>query len=97
MAEQREPVEVVRLPAEERFEIRTGGEPAYLSYAEMDGRLYLMHTEVPEAFGGRGLGGELLRAALEHARGAGMQVVAFCPYAKVWLGRHPEYAELVAE
>jgi hypothetical protein len=56
-----------------------------------------MHTEVPEAFGGRGLGGELLRAALEHARGAGVRVVAFCPYAKVWLGRHPEYAELVAE
>ncbi len=90
-------VEVVRVPAEERFEIRTGGEPAYLSYAEMDGRLYLMHTEVPEALGGRGLGGEMMKAALEHARGAGMQVVAFCPYARVWLRRHPEYAALVAE
>lgn len=92
-----DPVQVVRVPAEERFEIRAGGEPAYLSYAEMDGRLYLMHTEVPEALGGRGLGGELVRAALEHARGAGMQVVAFCPYAQVWLRRHPEYAELVGE
>ena len=97
MPEIPDPVEVVRVPAEERFEIRAGGEPAYLSYAEMDGRLYLMHTEVPGVLGGRGLGGELLRAALGHARAAGIQVVAVCPYARVWLRRHPEYADLVAE
>lgn len=89
------PVEVVRDAAEERFAIDTGGEPAFLTYSLTDGSLYLLHTEVPEALEGRGLGGELVRSALEHARAEGLRVVPFCPFAAAYIRRHPEYGDLV--
>lgn len=95
MAEGDGPVEVVREEAEERFAIHTGGEPAFLTYSLTDGSLYLLHTEVPEALEGRGLGSELVRAALEHARAEGMTVVALCPFVGAYLRRHPEYGDLV--
>ena len=95
MAEGEEPAEVVRDEAEERFSIDTGGEPAFLTYSLADGKLYLLHTEVPDALEGRGLGSGLVRAALEHARAEGLAVVPFCPFARAYLQRHPEYGDLV--
>ncbi|HEX2095329.1 MAG TPA: GNAT family N-acetyltransferase [Longimicrobiaceae bacterium] len=94
MAEERADVTVVRNGAEERFEIRTGGEPAFLTYSISDGEIVLLHTEVPEALSGNGLGSELVRAALEHARSEGLVVVPLCPFVQAYLRRHPEYRGL---
>src|SRR5262249_35231545 len=58
-------------------------------------RLVLLHTEVPAALGGRGLGGRLVRAAVERASGEGLTVVPLCPFARTWLERHPDVAENV--
>lgn len=88
-------MEVVRNEAEERWEVREDGHLAYLTWGLMDGRLFLLHTEVPEALGGRGIAGALLRTAMEWAAEREMEVVPFCPFAKTWLRRHDEYAHLV--
>ena len=53
--------------------------------------IVLVHTEVDGAYGGRGLGGTLVRAVLDAARSAGLPVVPRCEYAQNWLGKHPEY------
>jgi uncharacterized protein len=78
-----------------RFEIRADGELAELIYRTRAGRLILVHTEVPEALGGRGLGGDLVRAAIAKATAAGMTLVPLCPFARSWLERHPEEAAKV--
>ncbi len=78
-----------------RLEITVDGELAELVYRTRAGRLILVHTEVPEALGGRGLGGELVRAAISKATAAGMTVVPLCPFARSWLEGHPDEAATI--
>jgi len=81
--------------ADSRFELTVDGAVAELTYRRRADRLVLLHTEVPVALGGRGLGGRLVRAAVERASGEGLTVVALCPFARTWLERHPDVAENV--
>jgi len=81
--------------AHQRYVFAEDGAEAELVY-ELDGnRLILIHTEVPEALGGRGLGGQLVQAAVERAAAEGLTVVPWCPYARSWLAKHPDVATTV--
>jgi predicted GNAT family acetyltransferase len=84
-------------PGEGRYELHLGDELAgFVVYRAEPGALVLVHTEVDSAFEGRGLGGRLVGGALDDIRARGLSVVAECPYARSYLDRHPEYADLVA-
>jgi predicted GNAT family acetyltransferase len=87
-------IEVVDVPAESRFVVRgpDGEAEAELLYHLNGNRFMLVHTEVPEAWGGRGIGGRLVRAALARARAEHLTVVPWCPYARHWLEEHPDEA-----
>ena len=50
----------------------------------------LTHTEVETRFEGQGLGGELVRQALEDIRSQGLPVLPTCPLVQQWMTRHPE-------
>jgi predicted GNAT family acetyltransferase len=78
-----------------RLEIKADGHLAELIYRTRAGRLIVVHTEVPEALGGRGLGGELVQAAIRKAATEGMTLVPLCPFARSWLERHPDEARAV--
>ena len=78
-----------------QLEIRADGQLAELIYRKRAGRLILVHTEVPEALGGHGLGGELVRAAIRKAKAENMTLVPLCPFARSWLERHPDEAGAV--
>jgi predicted GNAT family acetyltransferase len=78
-----------------QLEIRTDAQLAELTYRTRAGRLILVHTEVPEALGGHGLGGELVRAAIRKATAESMTLVPLCPFARSWLERHPDEAKAV--
>jgi uncharacterized protein len=80
---------------ESRLEIHEDGLLAELVYRTRAGRLVLVHTEVPDALGGRGLGGQLVLAAIDKAAHDGMTVVPLCPFARGWLERHPTEAARV--
>ncbi|MBL3698728.1 GNAT family N-acetyltransferase [Leucobacter luti] len=54
------------------------------------------HTEIDPAFGGRGLGGTLVSAALAGTQRAGLTIVPHCPFVAAWLRRHPDFAGEVA-
>jgi predicted GNAT family acetyltransferase len=56
-----------------------------------------MHTEVPPELRGRKYAEVLARAGLEHARGANLKVVPFCPFVRAFLQRHPEYVAVLDE
>ena len=86
---------VVDDAAESRFVVRQGGAEAELFYARQGDRLILVHTGVPEEWGGHGIGGRLVRAALARARADGLTVVPWCPYARHWLKEHPDEAAAV--
>jgi predicted GNAT family acetyltransferase len=82
-------------PASGRFSARLDGHEAELIYRREARRLLIDHTGVPEAIGGRGVAGELVRAALDYARAGDLRVVPLCSYSAEYIRRHPGYADLV--
>ena len=76
--------------AHHRFLIRQDASDAELVYHRNGWRLVLIHTGVPEEIGGRGLAGQLVRAAVARAREEGLTLVPVCPYASRWLREHPD-------
>lgn len=78
------------------FHARVAGDRGVLEYHLSGERMEIRHTFVPAALRGRGIAGQLVRAALDHARAEGLRVVPSCPYAAEWIERHPDYADLVA-
>jgi predicted GNAT family acetyltransferase len=81
----------------ERYELRADGEVlGFAAYRlRYDGAVVFTHTEIDEAHEGRGLGGRLVRGALEDVRAAGRAVVPRCPFIKGYIDRHPEFQDLV--
>lgn len=79
--------------AEHRFEMTVDGHVAVLEYRRVGHRLVLIHTEVPDALEGHGIGGQLVRAAVAVARRDDLTLVPRCPFARSWLERHPAVAD----
>lgn len=78
-----------------RYEMDADGETATLYYRIAPGVITLRHTEVPPALGGRGVGSRLARAVLEDMRARGLKVVASCPFVAAYMGKHPEFNDLL--
>ena len=89
--------EVVHNEAARRFESKVDGLLCRCDYRMHGSTMMLVHTEVPPQLEGRGLASPLVRAAFEHARANGMDVLPVCSYARTWVERHPEYNPLLAE
>ena len=82
-------------PDARRLHTRVEGHEAELRYSLRGGRMVIDHTGVPDAIGGRGIAGILVKAALELARARGWRVVPACSYSAAYVQRHPEYADLI--
>lgn len=59
-------------------------------------KLIIDHTEVAEAFEGRGLGKQLVKAAVLYARANDIKIVPLCPFAKGVFDRVEEYSDVLA-
>jgi predicted GNAT family acetyltransferase len=81
--------------AQHRFELDAEGGTAVMYYRLEPGVITLMHTEVPPELGGQGIGSTLVRGVLDLVRARGLKVVAKCPFVAAYMGRHPEYNDLV--
>ena len=90
------PMDVTVTKADGRYEARVGDRPAGLmDYRDENRLMVITHTEVAPEFEGHGVGGALVRTALDEWRKEGRRVLPLCPFAKAWIERHPEYADLV--
>lgn len=65
----------------------------FLEYIVKEGILEINHTEVSEEFGGKGLGKELVKAAVEFAKKNDLKVIPHCPYAKKMIEKTPEFQD----
>ncbi|WP_193610591.1 GNAT family N-acetyltransferase [Nocardioides lijunqiniae] len=89
--------QVTDAPAQHRFEITADGTLAgFAEYELSDGVMDLTHTVVRDEFEGKGIGGTLVKHALDAARDRGLRVVPSCPFVASYIERHPAYADLVA-
>jgi uncharacterized protein len=89
--------EVKHNDASKRFEARVNGLVCRCDYRMHGNTMMLVHTEVPPQLEGRGIASILVRAAFEHARQNGMDVLPVCSYVRTWVQRHPEFSSLLAE
>ena len=81
--------------AQHRFELEVEGHVAAAYYERAGDVISFEHTEVPAELGGKGIGSKLVKGALDQVRADGLKVVAQCPFVKGWIGKHPDYADLL--
>jgi uncharacterized protein len=85
-------------PQLSRYEILDGDIVAgFVKYRRGRGEIEFTHAEIDPAFEGRGFGSTLARSVLDTARAQNLAVVPSCPFMSGWIGKHPEYADLVPE
>lgn len=82
--------------ARRRFETEVDGHRCELDYTLDGSTMTIIHTGVPDAVGGRGIGAELVAQAFATARASGWKVRPACSYASAWARKHPEQADLIA-
>ncbi len=79
---------------DDRFTITVDGTVAgFTEIVDNDGRRTFPHTEVAEAFQGRGLASILIGEALGQTRDAGLRIVPVCPMVADYVRKHPEFAD----
>lgn len=80
----------------DRFTIAVKGQQVGLAqFADRDGQRVFTHTEVDDAYEGRGLATILVREALQATRDAGLRIVAVCPMVAGYLSKHHEFDDVV--
>jgi predicted GNAT family acetyltransferase len=86
---------VINNEQRQQFQLPVEGEIGFLEYRLHEGAIVLMHTEVPEKLGGRGIGSALVAAAFDYAKNHQLKVKVYCPFVKKYLNHHPELNDLV--
>ena|SRR5882757_7990589 len=85
-----EPFNILNNTHNQQFEVFVGEDRASLEYRMHDGIIVLMHTEVPEALGGKSIASALAEYAFQYASEHKLPVKVYCPFVATWLKRHPE-------
>ncbi|WBY02887.1 GNAT family N-acetyltransferase [Ramlibacter tataouinensis] len=80
-----------------RFELHVGGElAAFAEYNLLKTGVLFTHTEVLQAFEGRGIGSAIARYALDEVRRRSLLAMPACPFIAGFLRKHPQYHDLVS-
>ncbi len=88
-------LQIMDAPERQRFEaVRDGTILGFAAYQKTDELMVFTHTEVDPSLEGQGVGGSLVRGALDQARSLGLRVLPICPFVQAWMARHPEYVDL---
>jgi predicted GNAT family acetyltransferase len=95
MNENFENVRVINNVKNHRFEIRIDEDIAIVPYSFKDDMMALFHTEVPEKYGGKGLGTKLALYALNYAKDHHLKVLPYCPFIAAYIKKHPEWLSYV--
>jgi predicted GNAT family acetyltransferase len=88
--------EIINNVAMRRYELPIAEDAVAVTYYKLDdGRVVLLHTEVPSEFGGQGIGKRLANGVFETLRAEGKRVIAKCPFMARYAVDHPEYASML--
>ncbi|MEM9142374.1 MAG: N-acetyltransferase [Bacteroidota bacterium] len=78
-----------------KFTMDINGEEARIEYTKRDGKMYLVHSEVPYNLRGRGIGKELVLKTFEKLTEENYNAVAVCTYIKAVKNRHPKWKDII--
>ena len=89
-------VAVTHNAARQRFEATVDDQLCVADYQLRGNVMWMTHTGVPSAVGGRGIAAELVRVALAWAGEQGYTVEPSCSYVEAYMQRHPQTRKLLA-
>lgn len=70
---------------------------AFADYEMQADGVRFSHTEVLPKFEGKGVASKLAKFSLADVRAKGLQVIPACDFIAGYIGKHPEYLDLVSE
>jgi predicted GNAT family acetyltransferase len=77
------------------FHVVHEGKVSVLDYEQVDEKtLDFKSTYVPEDQRDKGIGGQIVRHALEYAEERGYRVVPSCPFVKSYIEEHPRFQQI---
>jgi predicted GNAT family acetyltransferase len=90
-------VEVTNNTELSRYEAHIDGQLAgFADYHLRSSSIVFTHTEVDDAFEGKGVASAIARTSLDEIRAAGVyDVIPQCPFYAGWIDKHPDYQDLV--
>ncbi len=78
-------------PGDDRFTISLDGRQVGLvDFHDRDGVRVFTHTEIDPAFGGRGLGTQLVAETVAATRAAGLSIESYCSMVTQYIAKNPE-------
>lgn len=78
-------------PGDNQFTIALDGRQVGLvDFEDRDGVRVFTHTEIDPAFGGRGLGTQLVSETVAATRAAGLKIESYCSMVTQYIAKHPE-------
>ena len=86
--------EVTLNEAAHRFELHVDGHAAVEVFERFPGGIAYLHTMVPKALEGRGVGSKLVRHIFEYAVQNQLKVRPDCPFVKAYIDKHAEYQSI---
>lgn len=95
MNEELKNLEVVKNDATNRFELTVDGFIAFIDFKQVDQLIKLIHTEVPEELGGRGVAAALVEKTLVYLETNNFTLYPYCPYVYAYIKKHPEWKRVV--
>lgn len=96
MKEEFKNIPLIKNEGKKRFEIEIDGHYAFINYEEHGSQIALVHTEVPDALGGKGVAAALVEKTLNYLEDNGKSLLPFCPYVFAYIKRHPEWKRIVS-
>jgi len=90
------PNEIRDNSAASRYELETNGATAFVTYRVSNSAVTLVHTEVPKALEGHGVGSALIKSVLDLLRSQNRKLVVICPFVAAYIRKHREYESMLA-
>lgn len=79
-----------------QYEFHIEGHTAKMEYIKsVNGEIYLTHTEVPPALGGKGVGSQLAEKVLKDIERQNLRLIPLCPFVAGYIKKMPEWKRIV--
>lgn len=90
--------QLFRNDEKKRFELEVEGHTAFIEFIiDKDNVMYLTHTEVPNALGGKGVGKSIVEKTLNYIKDNGYTLAPLCPFVAAYLKRNPDWKPILAK
>ena len=90
-------IELIDNTDKSRFEVEIQDKMAIMDYKKKDNKLYILHTEVPKEFEGKGIASAMVKKVLNLIKEKDMKLVSLCPFVSGYIKRHPEYKSFIGK